>query len=61
MAEDRPEVTWSVTELHEAVKGLLGHAFGTRVWVTTPFSNSLRGQTPVFTASLPISTDSFGS
>jgi exodeoxyribonuclease VII large subunit len=34
VADDRPEVTWSVTELHEAVKGLLGHAFGTRVWVT---------------------------
>ena len=28
------EPTWSVGELHEAVTGLLEHAFGQTVWIT---------------------------
>ncbi len=34
MTGDGTEATWSVAELHEAVNGLLGQAFGSTVWVS---------------------------
>lgn len=34
-----PAVTWSVSELHEALNGLLGHVFGDEIWVEGEMRN----------------------
>jgi exodeoxyribonuclease VII large subunit len=39
-----PEPTWSVTELHEALDGLLAHAFGDEIWVEGELRNFKRSQ-----------------
>lgn len=39
-----PEPTWSVTELHEALNGLLTHAFGEEIWVEGELRNFKRSQ-----------------
>ncbi len=36
------EPTWSVAELHDAVNGLLGHAFGDEIWVEGELCNFTR-------------------
>lgn len=36
------EPTWSVAELHDAVNGLLGHAFGEEIWVEGELCNYTR-------------------
>jgi len=36
------EPTWSVAELHDAVNGLLGHAFGDEIWVEGELCNYTR-------------------
>lgn len=47
---DRPDVpvrlepTWSVAELHEAINGLLTHAFGEEIWVEGELRNFKRSQ-----------------
>lgn len=41
---EQPEPTWSVGELHEALNGLLDHAFGGEVWVEGELRNFKRSQ-----------------
>lgn len=43
-AAAHPEPTWSVTELHEALDGLLAHAFGDEIWVEGELRNFKRSQ-----------------
>ena len=40
----RLEPTWSVTELHEAINGLLTHAFGEEIWIEGELRNFKRSQ-----------------
>ncbi|MHB1138711.1 MAG: exodeoxyribonuclease VII large subunit, partial [Microthrixaceae bacterium] len=37
-----PEPTWTVTELHDALDGLLAHAFGEEIWVEGELRNFTR-------------------